>query len=52
MNLASLDDKDVSSAALESLAAYGPHAAAFANKLDLIIRMSVRPRPRTGLPME
>src|SRR6266481_195609 len=52
MNLTGLDDKDVSRAALEGLAVDGPHSAAFTDELDLVIRVPVRTRSRTGLPME
>ena len=59
VDLAGLDDKDVSSAALEGLAAHGPHPPAFTDELDLVIRMllgnaltqppaSVPPRLRLG----
>jgi hypothetical protein len=50
VDLASLDDEDISSAALEGFAAYCPNSTAFTNKLDLVIRMPVRTRPRTGFP--
>jgi hypothetical protein len=52
MDLAGLDDKDVSGAALEGLAAYCPHPPAFTNELDLVIRMPVWTRTRTRVPME
>jgi hypothetical protein len=52
VDLTSLDDKNVSSAALEGLAAYRPHSTAFTNELDLVIRMPVRTRPRSGLTVE
>ena len=41
-----------SSGAFEGLAAYGPRTPAFPDELDLVIRMPVRTRSRTGLPME
>jgi len=52
MDLTGLNDKDISRAALEGLAVDGPHSPAFTDELDLIIRMPVRPRSRTGLPMK
>ena len=52
MDLTGLDDKDISRAALEGLAVYGPHSPAFTDELDLVIGMPVRTRPRSGLPME
>src|SRR6266478_2259780 len=52
VDLASLDDKDVSRAALEGFAAYYPHSPAFTDELDLVIGMPVRTRPRSGFPME
>jgi hypothetical protein len=50
VDLASFDDKDVSSATLESVAVNRPHSPAFADELDLVIRTPVRPRPEPGLP--
>ena len=52
VDLASLDNKDVSSATLESLAVDCPHTTAFTDELDFVVRMPVRTRPRTGLSME
>ena len=52
MDLTGLDDKDISRAALEGFAVHRPHSPAFSDKLDLVIRVSVRTRARTGLPME
>jgi hypothetical protein len=52
VDLAGLDDKDVSSAALEGVAVYCPHPAAFTNELDLVVRMPVRARPLTGLALK
>jgi hypothetical protein len=49
---ARLDDKDVSRAALEGPAVDRPHPAAFANELDLVIRMAMRTRSGPALPME
>ena len=44
MDLAGLNDKDISRAALERLAVYRPHSPAFTDELDLVIRMPVRAR--------
>src|SRR5882762_436543 len=52
MNLTGLDDKDISRAALEGLAVDGPHSPALTDELDLVIRVPVRTRSRTGLPVE
>src|SRR5215813_2896909 len=51
VNLSGLDDKDVATTAFESLATDGPHSAAFTNELNLVIRMPMRTRPGTGLPV-
>ncbi len=52
VDLAGLDDKDVSGAAFEGLAAHCPDTAAFTDELDLAIRMPVRTWRRTRLSME
>src|SRR5215831_2022088 len=52
MNLTGLNDKDISRAALEGLAVDRPHSPAFTDELDLVIRVAVRARSRTGLPLE
>lgn len=52
VNLASLDDKDVSCATLERLAVDRPDSTAFTDELDLVVRMPVRTWPRTRLAME
>src|SRR6266850_5380559 len=52
VDLAGLDDKDVSGAALERLAIDSPRSAALTDELDLVIRMPMRTRSRTGLAIE
>ena len=52
VNLAGLDDEDVSCASLEGLAVHSPYPAALTDELDLIIGMTVWTWSRTGLPME
>src|SRR5690349_17494478 len=52
VDLTGLDDKDVSSAALECLAIDRPHPAALPDELDFVIRMPMRARSRTGLAIE
>jgi len=52
MDLARLNDKDISRAALEGFAVDRPHSAAFTNKLNLVIGVPVRARPRTRLSMK
>jgi len=52
VDLARLDDKDISSATLEGLAVDRPHSASFANELDLVIGMAMGTRPGAGLPVE
>jgi hypothetical protein len=52
VDLAGLNDKDIAGAAFEGLAVHRPYAAAFPHELDLVIRMPMRARPRTRLPME
>src|SRR5260370_14185588 len=44
VNFAGLDDEDVAGAAFKRLPVHGPLSAAFADKLDFIVRMAVRPR--------
>jgi hypothetical protein len=51
VDLTSLNDKDISRAALEGLAVDGPHSPPFTDELNLVIRVPVRPRSRTRLPM-
>jgi hypothetical protein len=50
VDLAGLDDKNVTWAGLEFLAVHGPHAAALPHELDFIVRMSMRSgtTPREG----
>src|SRR5882724_1117512 len=50
MNLTGLDDKDISRAALEGLAVDGPHSPAFADELDLVIRVPMRASRGRGTP--
>jgi hypothetical protein len=52
VDLASLDDEDVSSATLESHAVDDPHSTAFTDELNFVVRMAVRSRSRTGLSLE
>ena len=52
MHLTSLDHKNISRAPLEGLAVDRPQSPAFTDELDLVIGVPVRPRSRTGLPME
>jgi hypothetical protein len=52
VNLAGLGDKDIFRPALEGLAVDRPHSAALTDELDFVIRVPVRPRSGTGLPME
>src|SRR5882762_561420 len=52
VDLAGLDDKDVSRAALERLAIDSPRSAALTDELDLVIRMPMRTWSRTGLAIE
>src|ERR1700693_5602405 len=52
VNLTGLDDEDVSGLTLESLSVHRPHSTAFADELNLVVRMPMRPRPRTRLPVE
>src|SRR5215472_10250546 len=49
VHLAGLDHEDVARSALESSSADCPHSTAFADELDLVIRMAMRTRPGTGL---
>jgi hypothetical protein len=49
MNFAGLDDEDIAGTALKGFAVDRPHSTALADELNLIIRMPVRPRSRTGL---
>src|SRR6266853_6406763 len=44
VNFAGLDDEDIAGAAFKRLPVHGPLSAAFADKLDFIVRMAVRPR--------
>src|SRR6266850_6761045 len=52
VNLAGLDDKDVSRTALKRLAIDSPRSTALTDELDLVIRMAMRTRSRTGLAIE
>jgi hypothetical protein len=48
MDLAGLDDKNVTSTGFEFLPADGPEAAAFPDELDLIVRVTMGPGTPTG----
>jgi hypothetical protein len=50
VDLAGLDDKNVTCAGLEFLSVHGPHAAALSHELDFIVRMAMRSgtTPREG----
>jgi hypothetical protein len=48
VNLARLDDENVPSATFKRLSVHGPHSAAFADELNLIVGMPVRPGPLAG----
>src|SRR4051794_6067369 len=52
VDLARLDHEDISRTALESLVADHPHAAAFADELNLVIRMTMRRGSRSRFAME
>jgi len=52
VDLAGLDDKDVSSTALERVAVDRPRSTALTDELDLVIRMPMRTRSRAGLAIE
>src|SRR6516165_4522456 len=52
MDLARLNHKDISGAALEGFAVDRPHSPAFTNKLNLVIGVPVRARSRTRLSMK
>ena len=52
MDLACLDDEDISRAAFESLAVDRPYSSAFADELDFVLRMPMRTRSRTRFSME
>src|SRR5215472_17345223 len=52
VHLAGLDHEDVARSALESSSADCPHSTAFADELDLVIRMAMRTRPGTGFSVE
>src|SRR5712671_5883121 len=52
VNFAGLNDKDVSRSAFKRLAVDRPRSPALADKLDFVIGMPMRPRPRTGLAIE
>ncbi len=52
VNLTGLDHEDVSGLAIESLSVDSPHSTAFADKLNLVVRMPMRPRPGTGFSIE
>jgi hypothetical protein len=50
VNLAGLNDENVPSATFKRLSVHGPYAAAFPDKLDLIVGMPVRPRTLARQP--
>ncbi len=50
VNLAGLDDEDVPSATFKRFSVHGPYAAAFPDKLDLIVGMPMRPRTLSRQP--
>src|ERR1700740_2534432 len=52
VNLAGLDDEDVPGAAFKRLTVHGPYSAALPDKLDLIVRMPVRPGTFAWQPAE
>ena len=52
MDLAGLDDENVSSLALESLAVHRPHSLSLTDELNLVVGMTMRTRSRPGLAME
>ena len=52
VDFASLDDEDIARTALEAFAVHCPYATAFADELDLIVRMPMRSRAGTGFPIE
>ena len=52
VDLPSLDDKDVSRGTFEGLVVDRPHSPAFADELNLIVGMPVRPRTLARQPVE
>jgi len=52
VNLTRLDHEDVSGLTIESLSVDRPHSTAFADELNLVVRMPMRPRPGPGFPVE
>jgi hypothetical protein len=50
VDLPRLDNKNIAGAAFEGVAVDRPYAAAFADELDFVVRMPVRPGPEPGLP--
>src|SRR6266403_1280930 len=52
VNLAGLDNENVPSATFKRLSVHGPYSAAFPDKLDLIVGMSMRPRTLARQPAE
>jgi len=52
VNLTGLDDENVPRAAFKRLSVHGPCSAAFADKLDLIVRMAMRPGTLARQPAE
>jgi hypothetical protein len=52
VNLAGLDDENVPCAPFKRLSVHGPFSAAFPDKLDLIVGMSMRPGPLARRPAE
>lgn len=45
VDLAGLDDEDVTGAGLELLSVHGPTAASVLHELNLVVRVAMRPRP-------
>ena len=52
MHLAGLDHKNIYRTAFERLSVHRPHSSSFSDELDLIVRMPMRPRTGSRLPME
>jgi hypothetical protein len=52
VNLSCLDDEDISGASFKGLPIYGPQSAPFPDELDLVVGMTVRPRPPARLGVE
>src|SRR3974390_830397 len=52
VDLTGLDHKNISCSAFERFTVDRPHSSSFPDELNLIIRMPMRPRPRSWLSME